>query len=572
MLKLLKTLFLLFLYSSLFQTSYLFSQNLGLDWVATAGSNLGDEANAIAVGDEGSVYFTGSFTGTVDFDPDTGVTNLSGPNNSFYISKLDSSGKLDWAFSTGREGRGFDLAVDKQSNVYVAGYFKGFQDFDPGSNVAQLPGGTSITGFVAKYDANGNYIWAKMIGSSFNVSSVYSITLDSLNNVYLTGYFRGNTDFDPDTSVFNVQSEGGSDAFILKLDSLGNFKWVNQIGGDRRDEGYDLILSDSNIYSIGAFQDSAEVFHNSGNHKISSNGDIDGFISKYDLSGNLIWIKTFGGNSYDFPRSITTDRSGDIILNGTFRGVVDFDPGSAVFNLDSGYIFTLKLDNGGNFIWANRIQSNFATTTTFGVATDSADNIYNIGGFTGIADFDPGVGVYPLQSQLDNFFLQKLNSNGQLIYAIKQHRTYLYSETRNAIVVDDFDDIHMAGGFYDTADFDPDTSMEIRIASSQNWPDIFVQKIKQNNITTSLKSQYGIDEHSEIQLYPNPNNGNFTLKFSNEEIQRTVYIYNNLGVLLIKRVLNTNEERLNLDLKNGVYFIRSIGSSKVNAVRLVIHN
>lgn len=546
------------------------SQSLGLDWVATFGSTLGDHVNAIDLDRFGGIYYTGSFTATVDFDPDTGVYNLSGPNNTLFISKLDSVGKFQWAITTGSEGAGYDIVLDHQANVYVAGYFKGFQDFDPGPNVAQLQGGSSINGFIAKYDINGNYLWAKMIGNSFNLNAARSIAIDSSNNVYLTGRFSGNTDFDPDTSSYFLQSKGGTDVYLLKLDSIGNFQWANQIGGARRDEGYNLIHSNNYIYTIGSFEDSAEVIHTSGSVKLSSNGDLDCYVAKFDLQGNLIWVETFGGYGYDYPRAIATDKQENIIVNGTFRGPVDFDPGPSVYNLDSGYVFTLKLDSGGNFIWANRIQSNFATTTTFGVATDSADNIYNVGGFTGIADFDPGVGAYPLQSQTGHLFLQKLSPNGQLIYAIKQNRTNFYIETRNAIVVDDFDNIHMIGDFYDTADFDPDTSTAIRIASSQNWSDIFVQKLNQNNILTSSFDNKKLEMLSEAKLYPNPNKGGFTVLFNSIDPNREMILYTVSGEIIERRSSSSDEVKFKLDLKSGIYFLKIKTNSDYEVIKVVI--
>lgn len=554
-----------------FCPSIILCQNLGLDWVATLGSTLGDHVNAIDVDEFGGIYYTGSYTGNVDFDPDTGVYHLSGPNNTLFISKLDTDGKFEWAITTGREGAGYDLALDNQSNIHVAGYFKGFQDFDPGPNVAQLPGGSSINGFIAKYDKNGNYQWAKMIGSSFNVNAARSLAIDSLNNIYLTGRFSGNTDFDPDTSSYFLQSKGGTDVYLIKLDSMGNFQWANQIGGARRDEGYNLICANNHIYTIGSFQDSAEVIHTSGSVKLSSNGNLDGYVSKFDLQGNLIWVKTFGGYYYDYPRAIATDKQGNIIVNGTFRGPVDFDPGPSIYNLDSGYVFTLKLDSGGNFIWANRIQSNFATTITYGLATDSANNIYNIGGFTGIADFDPGAGIYPLQSQTGHLFLQKLNSNGQLIYAIKQNRTNFYIETRNAILVDDFDNIHMTGDFYDTADFDPDTSIAIRIASSQNWSDIFVQKLNQTNLTTVIFNQIRSENTTKVNIYPNPNDG--IIYIENAEGQWTSFrILDLAGQEMLQSNISTNyKAEINLSgLSNGIYFIKIESPRKSFIKKLVL--
>jgi len=547
------------------------SQNLTLDWVASLGSTTGDQAKAVSIDDNGNVYYTGSFTGTVDFDPDTGVYNLSGPNNSLFLCKLDRLGEFEWAFATGREGTGNDVLVDDQSNVYIAGHFKGSHDFDPSPNVAQLQAGSLISGFIAKYDNFGNYIWAKMIGNQFNTNEITSITIDNSHNLYLSGRFFGNTDFDPDTSSYLMQSAGGSDAFILKLDSNGVFQWSSQIGGDRRDEGNNLVCVGNFIYAIGAFEDSAQTIHTSGSFNLTSNGDLDSYVSKFDSNGSLIWLKTFGGLHSDFPRAIAADKNGDLVLNGTFRGPVDFDPGPAVYNLDSGYVFTLKLDTAGNFVWANRIQTFFAATNTFGIAVDSANNIYNVGGFNGVADFDPGIGVANLQSSQGNLFLQKLDANGQFQFAIKQNRTSIYNDIRNSITVDSKSDIYLVGEFRDSVDFDPDTTVELRVSASSNWPDLFVQKLSQKILVTSNNETILSKAYPELRVYPNPNDGNFSLSLPNKTGTYEVIIYNNLGQLVLSKALSQGEERLKLNLKNGNYLIKVISQKGIFENKFIIN-
>lgn len=83
--------------------------------------------------------------------------------------------------------------------------------------------------------------WVKeMGGTSSDFSS--SIAVDASGNVYTTGYFKGTSDFDPGTGVFNLTSAGNTDIFVSKLNALGNFVWTKQIGGTSWDDGNSIVM------------------------------------------------------------------------------------------------------------------------------------------------------------------------------------------------------------------------------------------------------------------------------------------------------------------------------------------
>lgn len=190
-----------------------------------------NQGNSIAVDVNGNVYTTGNFYGTTDFDPGTGIYNMTSAGSSdIFISKLDASGNFLWAKQFG--GGGFDqgksVAVDNNGNVYIAGNFQYTGDFDPGDGVYNLDfsyGNISI----CKLDASGNFLWAKQFGNGY--SALGSITLDTDGNIYTTGSFPYTADFDPGTGTFNITSVGGPVMFVSKLDASGNFLWAIQLGG-----------------------------------------------------------------------------------------------------------------------------------------------------------------------------------------------------------------------------------------------------------------------------------------------------------------------------------------------------
>lgn len=146
-----------------------------LHWAFNIGNTAPDEADVvseIATDAAGNVYATGYFRSTADFDPDPAATHnlVSHGLTDIYVAKYTSAGALVWAFSIGSgwfdSGAGIDL--DSEGNVYVTGSFEGANvDFDPApgsSHLLSVNGGEDI--FIAKYDNDGNFLWAHHTGST----------------------------------------------------------------------------------------------------------------------------------------------------------------------------------------------------------------------------------------------------------------------------------------------------------------------------------------------------------------------------------------------------------------------
>jgi hypothetical protein len=112
----------------------------------------------VAVDGLGSVYTTGSFDGTADFDPGAGTTNLTSLGGyDVFVLKLNSSGDLVWVkqFGGAFYDYSFSAAVDGSANVYTTGAFNGTADFDPGVGTTNLAPSGGVDGFVTKLDASG---------------------------------------------------------------------------------------------------------------------------------------------------------------------------------------------------------------------------------------------------------------------------------------------------------------------------------------------------------------------------------------------------------------------------------
>jgi FG-GAP-like repeat/Beta-propeller repeat len=393
-------------------------------WAKAIGGTTADDATSIAIDGSGNIYTAGTFSGTVDFDP-----NLTGTNNfasigdtDIFISKLDSSGNFVWAKTMG--GRSYnivhDLAIDTNGNVYTTGSFVGTNDFDPsltGTNNLVSTEGTDF--FTSKLDSSGNFVWAKAMGGSITAYIATSIAIDGSGNVYTTGTFQGTVDFDPSlTGVTTLSTAGDSDIFIRKLDSGGNFVWAKSMGNTSDDFATSIAIDGSgNVYTTGYFYGTTDFDPSlTGTTNLVSAGNSDVFISKLDSSGNFVWAKSMGGIDYDRSGNLAIDASGNVYTTGYFYGTSDFDPSltatTKLVSVDgSPDIFISKLDSSGNFVWA---KSMGGTSSDFpsSLAIDASGNVYTTGTFSDTADFDPGVGVVNLRAggrTSANIFLSKLS-------------------------------------------------------------------------------------------------------------------------------------------------------------------
>ena len=111
------------------------------EWAKKIGSGSDDISNSIALDSFGNVYTTGSFIGTVDFDPGVGTFNLiSLSYQNIFISKLDASGNFVWAKNIGGalDDCGYSIFIDSSGNIYTTGVFWGTADFDPGLGTYNL--------------------------------------------------------------------------------------------------------------------------------------------------------------------------------------------------------------------------------------------------------------------------------------------------------------------------------------------------------------------------------------------------------------------------------------------------
>ncbi|MDY8135401.1 SBBP repeat-containing protein [Aquimarina sp. 2201CG5-10] len=544
------------------------AQSQNFEWVRQIEGGSGFAFVSTLITDlNGNIYLTGYFNGTVDFDTGSGVNNLtSNGDNDIFIQKLDQDGNFLWVKQIG--GNGYDevqsITIDNNGYIYLLGRFRETVDFDPGTGINNLTSNGDLDIFIEKLNQDGNFLWVKQIGSADSEFGT-SITTDINNNLYISGSFHETIDFNPGNGINNMTSNGDSDIFILKLDDSGNFLWVKQIGGSDSNT-FPSVTTDinGNVYLADEFKGIIDVDPGSEINNIVANGFSDFFIEKLDQDGNFLWVKvlTFDSGQVD-ANSIIIDSNGLINIGGSFFGTIDFDPGTGIHNLTSNGdldIFIEKLDQDGNFLWAKQIDGS-ADNYLQGMITDSNNDIYITGGFQDTVDFNPGTEVVNLTANgLSDIYLEKLDASGNFLWVSQIGGSS--TDAANCVTIDTNDNLHIVGAFSDTVDFNPDT--ETNNLTATGVFDGFVLKLR-NPLLNAVDVTNNI-----TNLYPNPNNGEFNLKYSNTN-SKSIKIFDMTGKEIYSDY-NSSTERFNLDLSSGIYFIniKLNTSNKVEMLKLII--
>jgi phage gp45-like len=326
---------------------------------------------------------------------------------------------LVWAKQIGGSSydRAYSITTDSSGNVLVGGYFRGDIDIDGDGNNDFTSSIYSWDSYAAKFDSNGNLVWAKQIGGG-NSQVASSITTDSSGNVLVGGHFYGNIDIDGDGNNDFI-SNGSWDGYAAKFDSNGNFVvWAKQIGGSSWDTARSITTDSSGNVLVGSeFQGNIDI-DGDGNNDLTSNGSWDGYAAKFDSNGNLVWAKQIGGSSDDYAESITTDSSGNVLVGGEFQGNIDIDgDGNNDFTSNGnrdGY--AAKFDSNGNLVWAKQIGGS-SDDRAYSITTDSSDNVLVGGYFQGNIDIDgDGNNDFTSNGGLDAY-AAKFDSNGNWVWA-----------------------------------------------------------------------------------------------------------------------------------------------------------
>ncbi|MBC7696676.1 MAG: T9SS type A sorting domain-containing protein [Burkholderiales bacterium] len=372
------------------------------NWAKKGGSWAYDYGYGIGNDPAGNLYVAGKYEMNAIFN---NVTLPCQGNHDIFLAKYNTSGSLTWIKTAGGMSGDYAhaLAIDN-SFVYIAGEIEG--SGNPvkfiGSNITLYPKGDNDI-FVAKYDFNGNILWAKSAGD-YNGEKALGVTTDQNGNVFICGYFKNKTVIGNTTLYGN----GGSEIFIAKLDPNGNWLWAKKAGGIGRDEAKAIKCDAAgNVYVCGMHANGAKFDNQT---LYTSDGYVNGFFSKYSTNGSLIWAKSLGGSYDDVAWSITSDIYGKMFISGQFNSSINFGS-TNLYTSGSADIFVAAYDINGNAVWAKK-AGGYGNDIARGIGTDGK-NIFITGQYGGTATFGS---VSKTAADNSDIFISCLNNNGQFLW------------------------------------------------------------------------------------------------------------------------------------------------------------
>lgn len=307
-------------------------------WAKGVGGPGVDYGSSIIIGRDSNVFIAGSFEGSADFDPGSGIQQIIGNSvQDVFVLKLGLSGNFKSVYPFGGVGPDFctDLKMDNQGHLLVSGSFGSQVDFNPTSATDTLTSSGLLDAFILKLDSNLSFNWVKKIGGN-GVDEILAVEVDGTGKIYLVGAFEGSCDFDPGLGVSQLTANN-TDGFVLQLSSTGNYSWVNKIGGVGDDQVVDIAIDNLyKVYVTGFFRDTVDFDPDTSvSFNLVAQGNYDHYVYQLDTVGSFVWVQQISGNSKSTSNCIFVDQQNNLYTAGSFEGTVDFDPSSLVNNRTS---------------------------------------------------------------------------------------------------------------------------------------------------------------------------------------------------------------------------------------------
>jgi hypothetical protein len=340
-----------------------------LVWAVKAGGSDGDKIQSITLDGKGSIYVTGEFEDTSYWGP---IMKIAEGGNNNFVARYDTSGNVLWVRSLGTVSpshtRGYGVCTDANGNVYAVGGTLGDTYLD-GNFLFTSYG--DYDGIIISYDPSGNFRWAKHVGGT-DSDKARGIVSDQAGYIYVTGYYSNTAHF----SGSNISTQGHTDIFLAKYDTLGFLQWVKSAGDTGYDRAWDVDINVNGQIIIAGDQSRGRF----DNNYASCQGMTDAFLAAYDDAGNNLWVTSGGGPEDDEGRAVSHDNAGNLYLMGDYGGSAIFPPISFTGGHYAEPFIASYNQNGTSLRWARNGMGPSNDRGT-GIGLDSAGNIYACGNF-----------------------------------------------------------------------------------------------------------------------------------------------------------------------------------------------
>jgi hypothetical protein len=502
----------------------------------------------------GNVYSAGIVYDTISFGPYVMVGNTNYGHE--FIVKYDALGNLQWATqgkpaSLISRGEARSMCFDGSGNIYLAGLFYDTLTF--GSYVLKS---TNFNQYIAKYDVNGNPIWAVQgrINSSVGFARIYGIVSDSPKYLYTGGIFRDTILVGADTLI-SSNNYVNCDTYVAKYDTSGKVIWARQ-AKQKNTKGNVRALSASgdaqhNLYIGGYFNDTISF---GAKTIISKSPYADVFVTKYDSGGNVQWVSQGKSSFSAMVASIATDAGGSTYLTGYFQDTITFDTIKLISKgINCPYL--VKYNTDGSVVWA--IQPVILDGNNWDGLCVTCDTLKQGGCYWAMT----GGGKSPQNIRINStpYSLATSYLSATVLVHLDSTGTIKCGTIFTDGGEDDMDAIGVdrAGSYvYIGADeanpvlFGPDSLL-------YSYDNPFVARW--DNCNLIITGNKPISNVQQVFLFPNPNNGLFTLQSNKALNGCNVEIYNMTGEKVYSAQFSAHTSQFTVDLNNkpaGIYLYR----------------
>ena len=341
--------------------------NYTFSWVKTYGGSRDDRGYGVHTSGGGPIV-TGVFRSS-NLDFGGGSVGVGDTDTDIFVLSLDMFGVYNSSMTIssdeGCDESSRDIYVGPLYNSahHITGFHTSNCTIDFGGSIGELSsfgGGQDILMVrIGNNNLPPGCVYAA--GGSGNDRGL-SVTVDSNENIYVTGIFRNTATFNRHPlgqTAVTATSQGGSDMFVVKLNSSCELQWVYTAGGSENEFGYGIDVDRfDNVYATGVFKSTVDF---GGGNVTASGADFDAFTLKLNSSGVFQWVRTFGDNPgdesannvaafqyYQTGQPCCQTNYDNLITVGDFNGTVDFGNGNVTSNSSSADMFILKLNFSGN--------------------------------------------------------------------------------------------------------------------------------------------------------------------------------------------------------------------------------
>jgi hypothetical protein len=268
-----------------------------------------------------------------------------------YVVRVDAAGQVLWArqFGSAKVDWPIEADADGSGGVIVTG-------FTNGALAGPALGAVDI--FVARFDAAGAVLWTRTYGTSAPDQGT-DVLADGAGGFFLCGTSEGG---------FAGPSLGLGDAWVARIDALGDPLWITPLGSAGSDPAFALALDGvGGVYACGGT--GADLGG-------PSSGGGDAWLARLDGAGGVLWMRQYGSTADDWAESIAEDGAGGVFLGGTTYGNL------AGTHAGAADCWVGRVDADGRALWFEQLGTEGGDTLR-DVDWDGSSGVYAVGQTSG---------------------------------------------------------------------------------------------------------------------------------------------------------------------------------------------